>query len=134
MRTDPLLIVSRDMCIQDALVAGCRDARVPVVSAEGADGALALLRAQPFRCVVMDVERATDWPASQLIAAAALVAGAPVILLTAWTAPDGRYRARAFDSGCAAFVRKPCSTATLLRTLDRLEHGERHIEVLGSSG
>jgi DNA-binding response OmpR family regulator len=132
MRTDPLLIVSRDARLQDTLVAGCRSARVPAVSADGAAGAVTLLREQPFRCVVVDVEQAADWPGCDAISAAALVAGVPVILVTAWTAPEGRYRSRAFNSGCAAFIRKPCSIDTLLRTVERLDRGERQVEVLGA--
>jgi DNA-binding response OmpR family regulator len=131
MRTLPLLIVSRDTRLQDGLVFELRRARVPAVSADDAQRAVSLLQCQPFRAVIIDVDRASDWPVCQAIAAAAAVAVTPAIAMCAWTARDGRYRMRAFDSGCAAFVAKPCSPDTLLRTVERLDSGERRIEVMG---
>jgi DNA-binding response OmpR family regulator len=132
MRTHPLLIVSRDPRLQDGLVFELRRARVPAVSADDTHGAIALLQGQRFRAVIIDVDRAGDWPVCQAIAAAAALANSPTIAMCAWTAPDGRYRMRAFDSGCAAFVSKPCSVDTLLRTVERLDSGERRIEVMGN--
>jgi DNA-binding NtrC family response regulator len=131
MHTDPLLIVSRDTQRQDGLVFALRRARVGAVSADDAHDAVALLQWQPFRAVIIDVERAADWPMCQAIAGAAAIAGAPALAMCAWTAPDGRSRDRAFESGCAAFASKPCSVDTLLRTVERLDNGERRFAVMG---
>jgi DNA-binding response OmpR family regulator len=53
----------------------------------------------------------------------------PVVVLTGWVAADGRFRRRAFDAGCAAFVAKPCHPRVLVSVLGRVLAGERHIVV-----
>ena len=131
MRTHPLLIVSRDTRLQDGLVFALRRARVAAVSADDMNAARALLQCQLFRAVIIDVERAADWPVCQAIAAAAAMASVPAIAMCGRTTGDARYRNRAFESGCAAFASKPCSGDTLLRMVERLDSGERRFEVMG---
>ena len=60
---------------------------------------------------------------------AGLAEGTPVIVVTGWAASDGRFRRRAFDAGCAAYVLKPCTPETLVEAVERVRGGERRIEL-----
>ena len=53
----------------------------------------------------------------------------PIVVLTGWVSADGRFRKRAFDAGCAAFIAKPCHPGALVTVLRRVLDGERGIAV-----
>jgi CheY-like chemotaxis protein len=76
--------------------------------------------------VLLDIGREANW------ADCARLTGAPdarpVVVVTAWLAGDGRFRARTFASGAAAFVVKPCTGETLADAVRRVRSGERGLE------
>ena len=80
--------------------------------------------------VIVDVEAAVDWRHLRDVAETRPPT-APLIVMTSWSAPDGRYRQMAFRMGCDAFVTKPCSAETLIAAVARLAAGERAIEAGG---
>lgn len=80
--------------------------------------------------VIVDVQAAVDWGHLRDFAKTRPPT-APLIVMTSWSAPDGRYRQMAFRAGCDAFVMKPCSAETLISVIERLAAGERAIEVGG---
>ena len=126
--TGYVLILTADDPLADALVTGLRQRRLPALSVDTSDRAITIARDVALRAIVMDIERAADWhECSRLVPAAG---HAFVVALTSWTAPDGRYRRRAFNSGCAAVVAKPCSLDALVTVLERLDAGERQVEVV----
>ena len=126
----PVLVVSSNRSSANFILSGLEARRVAGLCAPDWDASRVLIREAHPRAIVVEIERAIDWHrCSQLVADGAL-AGAPVIALTSWVAPDGRYRRRAFELGCAAFVAKPCFVDQLLEVVERVCQGESQVEVL----
>ena len=84
----------------------------------------------PVDAIVMHLELSSDWTYCGELAQRGPMA--PMIALSSWRAPDGRYRRLAFRIGCAAFVQTPCIVARLIETIDRLASGETKIDVAAS--
>jgi DNA-binding NtrC family response regulator len=126
-----ILFVTRDDSVGDLYVAaltahGRRARRVrDCASAEAWLGTV-----EDIAAIFVDVLDEPDWPDCSTLARVAAEQTTPLIVVTGWLSPDRRFRRRAFAAGCAAFVAKPCSTTTLLTTLDRVVAGERHVEVV----
>ena len=85
---------------------------------------------EPLDAIVLHVELSADWIYCQQLAQQPR--HGPLIVLSAWRAPDGRYRQLAFRMGCDAFVQAPCAADQLVTTIDRLALGERRIDVAAS--
>jgi CheY-like chemotaxis protein len=78
-----------------------------------------------FDAIVMDVSRPSEWEACEALGR--LENTPPLLVITGWNAPDGRFRRRAFEAGCAAFVLKPCDPGLLADIVARVGRGERNI-------
>jgi DNA-binding response OmpR family regulator len=89
------------------------------------DQARSVLKHRGADIVLMDVTKFEQWNDCGCLGR--LEAAPPVVVLTGWVAGDGRFRRRAFDAGCAAFVAKPCHPRVLVTVLRRVLDGERHI-------
>ncbi len=83
-----------------------------------------------MEAVIVDVDLALDWRCCRVLSEQGLTA--PLIAMTSWSAPYGRYRQLAFRTGCQAILAKPCSVDALLEIIERLASGETHIEVVRS--
>jgi CheY-like chemotaxis protein len=81
-----------------------------------------------YEAVLLDIVMAADWDVCLDLPSNRT--GTPVIVLTGWIAHDGRFRDRAFDAGCAAFVAKPCTEETLGEAVRRVRRGERRVELV----
>jgi CheY-like chemotaxis protein len=93
------------------------------------DAAQEALDAGPhYDAILLDVARPPDWRACAGLASHS--AETPVVAVTGWVADDRRYRKRAFDAGCAAYVLKPCVPDRLAEAVERVRRGERLIELL----
>ena len=75
--------------------------------------------------VLVDLAHVGQWQACASLGQRA--DAPPLVVLTGWIAADGRFRKRAFDAGCAAFIGKPCHPRVLVTVLRRVLDGERHI-------
>lgn len=91
------------------------------------DEARAKLAQSEADLVLYDVTRFRHWDDCACIGQAA--GSPPVVVMTGWVASDGSFRQRAFDSGCAAFVSKPCHPRVLACILRRVLDGERRIAI-----
>jgi CheY-like chemotaxis protein len=85
-----------------------------------------LVATTPFDAIVADIDFAADWQYFRALGQEKHHLTAPLIVMSAWSAPDGPRRL-AFSMGCDAFVAKPCSVETLLDVIDRLAAGEGQI-------
>jgi CheY-like chemotaxis protein len=83
-----------------------------------------------LEAIVVQLEFAYDWQHFRVLGQEKHHLTAPLVVMTSWRAPDGRFRRRAFAMGGDAFVEEPCSVDTLLTVLDRLGAGEREIHVV----
>jgi len=121
-----VLLVSRDsvtLWLYRELFAGAANLLVTGVST--LDEARSILKGPGADIVLMDVTKFEQWNDCRCLAG--LEAAPPVVVLTGWVAGDGRFRRRAFEAGCAAFVAKPCHPRVLVTVLRRVLDGERHI-------
>jgi DNA-binding response OmpR family regulator len=91
------------------------------------DQARSVLEAPGADIVLMDVTSFEQWNDCGCLGG--MAAAPPVVVLTGWVTADGRFRQRAFDAGCAAFVAKPCHPRVLVAVLRRVLDGARHIAV-----
>ena len=89
------------------------------------DEARSVLHDRGADIVLMDVTKFQQW--TDCGSLGQWEAAPPVVVLTGWVAGDGRFRRRAFEAGCAAFVAKPCHPRVLVTVLRRVLDGERHI-------
>jgi DNA-binding NarL/FixJ family response regulator len=126
------VVVSSEPHVGDRVVSSLRRCRRAVLSVDDAVKAAPLVGSSNVAAIVLCLERATDWVECDAIVRAARQHHARVVALTRWTSPDGRFRRRAFDLGCAAFVEGPCDGEVLASILDRIAAGEDHIEVAAS--
>src|SRR5688572_30220960 len=55
-----------------------------------------------WEAIVVDVELTVDWQHFRTLGQQAEQLTAPLIVLTSWSAPGGRYRQMAFGMGCDA--------------------------------
>ena len=92
------------------------------------DAAQRLLTGMEFHVLLFDVTLPSEWQMCQVAAHREYTP--PVVVITGWFAADGRFRRRAFEAGCAAFIRKPCAPHTLVEAVQRVRHGGRDLEVL----
>ncbi len=83
-----------------------------------------LARSEPD-LVLYDVSRFSQWDECACLGRAP--DAPPVVVLTGWVTEDGRFRRRAFESGCSAFVAKPCHPRVMACVLRRVLDGERRI-------
>jgi DNA-binding NtrC family response regulator len=102
--------------------------RHTVALAPGSDARAASVSTLALEAIVIDVDVAVDWEHLRVLAEndRPLIT-APLIVMTSWSASDGRYRQMAFRMGCDAFVAKPCTAEALLEVIERLSSGEREI-------
>jgi CheY-like chemotaxis protein len=123
-----ILFVSSNPIARERWCQALRHAgRDAVVLAPGLD---TFLRATtPLAAIVVDVDLAADWQYFRLLGEEKRRLMAPLIVLTSWGASDGGHRQHAFDSGCDAFVSKPCTPDALLDVIARLASGERRIQI-----
>lgn len=126
------MVVATDPHVGDPLVTALRNRRVPVVSAETAASAVSLMSSTKIAAVILCLERATDWTDCEALIGAAGQQQVPVVALTRWTSLDGRFRRRAFDIGCAAFVGAPVDRDVVVAVVDRVTRGERHVDVVAN--
>lgn len=91
-----------------------------------------LTATRPLDAIVIDIDLAADRQHFLVLGQEKQQLMAPLIVLTSWSEPDGRYRQSAFGFGCDAFVVKPCSPDALLQAIDRLASGERQFEISAS--
>ena len=92
------------------------------------EAAQRLLSGMQFDVLLFDVTLPSEWDTCQ--AAAQRGHTPPLVVITGWFAADGRFRRRAFEAGCAAFIRKPCALHALVEAVQRVRHGARDVEVL----
>jgi two-component system cell cycle response regulator DivK len=130
LRSGFVLIVSADADVCDLYVQVFRFNRIAAIGVNHVDDAAALGRNAPIAAILFDVLTAHDWTACQAIAATDGLAAVPVVVLTAWVAADGRFRRRAEEIGCAAFISKPCAPDLIVSTVERVRRGERGIEII----
>jgi CheY-like chemotaxis protein len=102
------------MGVRTSCVTTCADAE-QALERQGAD------------VVLVDVTRWQQWDECRRLTARHV---APVVALTGWVAADGRFRRRAFESGCAAFVAKPCHPRAIVSILHRVSAGERRLVLM----
>lgn len=127
-----LVVLSTEPRVADRIVSSIRQRRRPVVSLDQAATVERIIGGAKIAAVIVCVERAGDWLECDTVVRTAKQHQLPVVALTRWASLDGRFRRRAFDLGCAAFVREPCDTDVLVAVSDRVTAGERHIEVIAS--
>jgi DNA-binding response OmpR family regulator len=99
--------------------------------ADAASARQRLASDERYDAILLDVGSPPRW--SECTDLAACGSGIPVVVVTGWIAGDGRFRRQAFDAGCAAFVLKPCSPASLSEAVRRACSGERRIELLAGA-
>jgi DNA-binding NtrC family response regulator len=126
----PVLFVTRDDNVGELYVAALTAHGKNTRRIRDCSSAAALLAEIDAAAVFIDVLDEPDWSDCAGLARVAAEHATPVIVVTGWVAPDARFRKRAFAAGCAAFIAKPCTAATLLTTLERVATGERGIEVV----
>jgi CheY-like chemotaxis protein len=95
---------------------------------EAADGPEALRKAIRRRpdIVLLDlaIPRLDGWAVARTLKADPVFSQVPVIAFSGLDYPDERTRAA--DSGCDAFIAKPCDLVRLLETIRRLLSARRH--------
>lgn len=123
-----LLLVSADRDSRELYVEWfARTADLVTSCSDSPTDARARLEAQGADVILVDLTLATHW--NDWLRLVPDTPHPPVVVLTGWVAPDGRYRHRAFDLGCAAFVAKPCHPRVLAAVLGRVLRGERDIAI-----
>jgi DNA-binding response OmpR family regulator len=125
-----VLFVTRDDEVGELYIAALRAHGKKTQRARDCSSAAASLAKKDVAAIFVDVLGDPDWADCAELARVATEHATPVIVVTGWLSPDRRFRKRAFDAGCAAFIAKPCPVSTLLSTLQRVATGERGIEVV----
>jgi CheY-like chemotaxis protein len=120
-RRRPVLLVSRDV---DVLA--LRAERIPALSVDGFQDALALARQTDISVVLFGVERPADWKVRR-----ELPADVPIVVLTGWVRGDGANRALARQIGCAGFLAKPVPPPVMIEVLQRATEGCLWTEYVG---
>jgi DNA-binding response OmpR family regulator len=91
------------------------------------DQARSVLEDRGADIVLMDVTSFEQWNDCGCLGS--MEEAPPVVVLTGWVTADGRFRRRAFNAGCAAFVAKPCHPRVLVAVLRRVLDGARNLAV-----
>ena len=125
-----VMIISADPDVCDLYVQVFRFNRIPALGVNHVDAAVAIGRDVPLSVILFDVLTPDDWAACGAATLMDGLATVPIVVLTAWVASDGRFRRRAEEMGCAAFVSKPCAPDLLVSTVERVRQGERGIEIM----
>jgi xanthine/CO dehydrogenase XdhC/CoxF family maturation factor len=126
----PILVCASEAAAAEPIVSDLRRAQRIAVTMEDARTTLEMMQVVDFGVTVVEIGEKRDWLVWEQVIAAA---DCPVAILTHFLARDRRYRDRAFRRGVAAYVSKPCPGARLREVVDRLEAGEKSLEVLGSA-
>jgi CheY-like chemotaxis protein len=129
MRT-VVVISSRDADTRELYEVGLQSSRLLPYGTSGAAEIISLARTIRPDAVVVDVLDDDDWDVCRALRADMRTGGIPIVVLTGWISVEGRYRERAAECGCAAFVAKPTLPETMEQTLKRVIRGERGIEVM----
>lgn len=124
----PVVMVGADDRYADGIIASLRRARVACVSIDSC-AALSMFELTGLGAIAVDLARAMDWHACRELSDRAAAQDVPVLAVSNWVAPDGRYRRRAFELGCVAFVYKTASAEPLIEALCRISSGERYVQV-----
>jgi two-component system cell cycle response regulator DivK len=129
-----VVISSRDADIRELYVVALQSSRLQPYATCGVAEIIALAGTVRPDAVVVDVLDDDDWDICRALRADTRTVGIPIVALTGWVSVDGRYRERAAQCGCAAFVAKPAVPDTMRSTVERVIRGERGIEVMDSGG
>lgn len=130
LRSGFVVVVSADDDVRDMYVQLLRGYRRKALGVTGLDQLLELGQQSDVGVVLFDALTLSDFDVCDTVARSSALSGAPVVVLTAWIHDDRRFRDRAEHAGCAAFVAKPCSPELVVSTLDRVQRGERGIEIV----
>jgi DNA-binding response OmpR family regulator len=84
-----------------------------------------IAKEQAFHTIVVDIMMPSDWDECEVLAREERAPG--IVAITGWIAADGRFRRRAFEAGCAAFLAKPCEPKVLVEAVRRVQRGERNL-------
>lgn len=131
-RPSPILVVSRDLHVQDSYVHALRECRVAVHGVATCGDAVDFLRFLSVRAIVVDVGQPTDWEGCRLLYRIT-PRDVPLLVLTSEGASDPEFKRLAQDAGCAGFVAKACPPRILLDALERLEFGDAWVECVSAS-
>jgi DNA-binding response OmpR family regulator len=129
-RRRPVLLVSRDVDTQDVYVLALRAERIPALSVDGFQDAVALARQTDISVVLFDVERPEDWKSVTELRRE-LPADVPIVVLTGWVRVDGGNRVLARKIGCAGFLAKPVPPPVMIEVLQRATEGCLWTEYVG---
>ena len=127
---DRVLLVTRERDVGDlygAILAsqgGARSVWVP----DAAAARRFVTNGMQFHAILFDVTLPSEWDGCEKLARSA--GAPPVVVITGWFSHDGRFRRKAFDCGCAAFIRKPCQPQTLIEALRQVRQGTSGLEIL----
>jgi CheY-like chemotaxis protein len=121
-----VVFVSSDMAAREYWTAQLSALGVTVSAVQPGPQAGAAL-ASSAGAIVLHLNCAADWQHAAAVSRQPL--HGPLVALTPWTAPDGRFRRLAFGIGCHAFVQAPCSASQLLSVIDRVAAGESQVEI-----
>jgi DNA-binding NtrC family response regulator len=90
---------------------------------------IAVTRQMKIAAIVVDIHHEVDWDLCAAVSQHVRAQALPVIVISGYVAADGRYRRRAAQCGCAAFMAKPALPADVEVTIERVLSGEQGIEV-----